>query len=74
MSETITQAVYALTPTLNVLLMKKFYPEQGWTLRRSGTILMILFTICRQRIVSYWQSAIAFRRRSTNGIAAIRGR
>lgn len=74
MSQTITQAVYALTPILNVLWMKKFYREQGWTLRRSGAILMKSFTIWHQKIVSCWQNAIAFRRRLMSGIAAIRGR
>ena len=74
MSQTITQGRLRIDAILNVLWMKKFYREQGWTLRRSGAILMKSFTIWHQKIVSCWQNAIAFRRRLMSGIAAIRGR
>ena len=55
-------------------MLSRYVREQGWTLRRSGAILMRSFTIWHQKIVSCWQNAIAFRRRLMSGIAAIRGR
>lgn len=74
MSQTITQSRLRIDANFKRFVDEEVLREQGWTLRRSGAILMRSFMIWHQKIVSCWQNAIAFRQRLMSGIAAIRGR
>ena len=74
MSQTITRGRLRIDANFKRFVDEEVLPGGNWTLPRSGAILMRSFTIWRQKIVSCWQNAIAFRRRLMSGIAAIRGR
>lgn len=74
MSQTITQGRLRIDANFKRFVDEEVLPGVELDAAAFGTMLMRSFTIWRQRIVSCWQSAIAFRRRLMSGIAAIRGR